>query len=103
MARPDAVQCLSPHRGGQTMTLKLDIKDLGVTYVRNDGQATEAVRGFELEVADKPGVGEVIVLLGPSGCGKSTVLKAVAGLLRPTKGSVKAAGQLIESVGADRG
>ena len=32
-------------------------------------------------IADKPGVGEIVVFLGPSGCGKSTILKAVAGLL----------------------
>ncbi|MCC6807631.1 MAG: ABC transporter ATP-binding protein [Deltaproteobacteria bacterium] len=83
--------------------MKLEVKDLGVTYVRSDGQATEAVRDMDLEVPDKPGVGEVIVLLGPSGCGKSTVLKAIAGLLRPTKGTIKVGGVLVESVGADRG
>ena len=82
------------------MTLKLELKDLGVTYVRNDGQATEAVRDFDLEVQDKPGHGEVIVMLGPSGCGKSTVLKAIAGLLRPTKGFAKVNGVTVETVGA---
>jgi ABC-type nitrate/sulfonate/bicarbonate transport system ATPase subunit len=83
--------------------LKLEVKDLGVTYVRSDGQATEAVRGMSLEVPDKPGVGEVVVLLGPSGCGKSTVLKAIAGLLRPTNGFVKTSNKLVETVGRDRG
>jgi NitT/TauT family transport system ATP-binding protein len=82
---------------------KLEIKNLGVTYVRSDGQATEAVRDFDLRVEDKPGVGEVIVLLGPSGCGKSTVLKAVAGLLAPTKGSIDVCGATVSGVGADRG
>jgi NitT/TauT family transport system ATP-binding protein len=83
--------------------LKLEVKDLGVTFVRSDGQTTEAVRDFALEVVDKPGVGEVIVMLGPSGCGKSTVLKAIAGLLRPTKGFIKSGGAPVETVGADRG
>ena len=31
---------------------------------------------------------EVTALLGPSGCGKSTLLRIIAGLLRPTQGSV---------------
>ena len=35
-----------------------------------------AVRGFDLEIADK----EFIVLVGPSGCGKTTTLRMVAGL-----------------------
>lgn len=84
-------------------TLKLQIKDLGITYVGRDGRRTEAVRDVSLDIFDKPGIGEVVVFLGPSGCGKSTILKAVAGLLQPTKGEVQLEGKTIESVGRDRG
>ena len=32
--------------------------------------------------------GEVVVLAGPNGCGKSTILRLIAGMLRPTRGTV---------------
>src|SRR5437762_4917370 len=84
-------------------TPKLWVKDLLVTYCSNTGDDVEAVRGVEFEIADKPGVGEIIVFLGPSGCGKSTILKAVAGLLPPTRGEILLDGSSVRSVGKDRG
>ena len=82
---------------------KLRVKDLSVTYINRDGDSTEAVRDVSFDVEDKPGVGEVVVFLGPSGCGKSTILKAVAGLLPPTKGEILVDGARVEGVGRDRG
>ena len=32
--------------------------------------------------------GELIALLGPSGCGKTTTMRAIAGLMPPTRGSI---------------
>jgi NitT/TauT family transport system ATP-binding protein len=82
---------------------KLRIEDLGVTYVDRTGKQTEAVKEVTLDIDDKPGCGEVIVFLGPSGCGKSTILKAVAGILPPTRGKVEVDGQPVTDVGRDRG
>ena len=36
--------------------------------------------------------GELLVLMGPSGCGKTTTLRMIAGLERPTSGSIALAG-----------
>jgi NitT/TauT family transport system ATP-binding protein len=84
-------------------TPKLRIDDVSVTYVDRRGKRTEAVREISLDIADKPNVGEIVVFLGPSGCGKSTILKAVAGLLPPTKGEISVDGAPVTSVGRDRG
>ncbi len=82
---------------------RLRINDLGVTYIGHDGKATEAVREVTMDVLDKPGIGEIVVFLGPSGCGKSTILKAVAGILVPTRGEILLDGQPVTGVGRDRG
>jgi NitT/TauT family transport system ATP-binding protein len=82
---------------------KLDIQDLNVTYVDRKGQSVHAVDGLSLTVANKPGHGELAVLLGPSGCGKSTVFRAIAGLLQPDAGSILIDGQPVAGTGRDRG
>jgi ABC-type nitrate/sulfonate/bicarbonate transport system ATPase subunit len=82
---------------------KLRVSDLSVTYIDRKGNRTEAVRDVSFDVIDKPGSGEIVVFLGPSGCGKSTILKAVAGLLPPTKGEVRVDGKIVTDVGRDRG
>ena len=83
--------------------LVLSVKDLSVTYLGRDGEQTEAVRDVSFAVSDKTECGEIIVFLGPSGCGKSTILKAIAGLIKPTKGECLVDGKLITDVGRDRG
>lgn len=59
--------------------MALELDSITVRYGR-----TAAVSDVSLSVAD----GEVVALLGPSGCGKSTLLRTVAGLEKPTSGSV---------------
>ena len=57
------------------------------------------IKGISLSIHE----GEFIVLVGPSGCGKSTLLRIVAGLDRPTGGTVSLDGAPITGPGADRG
>ncbi|MFC6314885.1 ABC transporter ATP-binding protein [Lapidilactobacillus achengensis] len=45
--------------------------------------------------------GEFFTLLGPSGCGKTTTLRALAGFLKPTQGSIEIAGVDITAMPID--
>jgi len=75
----------------------LEAKDVGYTY--SGATSTNALEGFNLEVAD----GEFVAVLGPVGCGKTTLLRIFAGFLRPTRGSVRCAGAPIEGPGSEKG
>jgi branched-chain amino acid transport system ATP-binding protein len=54
----------------------------------------EAVRGISFEV----GQGEIVALLGANGAGKSTTLASIAGLLRPTSGTITYGGRPISGL-----
>ena len=61
----------------------IDVRDVVVEYGRR-AAAVRAVDGVSLYVAP----GESLALIGPSGCGKSSLLFAMAGLVRPTEGTI---------------
>ena len=42
--------------------------------------------------------GEISVLMGGSGAGKSTLLRMIGGLLRPNKGSICVAGEMVSQL-----
>jgi multiple sugar transport system ATP-binding protein len=57
---------------------------VGLSALHQRYDAVEAVRGIDLEIADR----EFLVLVGPSGCGKSTTLRMIAGLEEITDGEI---------------
>lgn len=62
-----------------------DIELRGLTKTFGD---VVAVNGVDLDIRE----GEFLALLGPSGCGKTTMLLMLAGIYRPTRGSIRFGG-----------
>lgn len=77
----------------------IDLDTIRQEFRTAAGDVVVALDGVDLHVAE----GESVTLVGPSGCGKSTVLGILAGFIRPTAGSVRAAGKPVTGPGVDRG
>jgi NitT/TauT family transport system ATP-binding protein len=79
---------------------ELVIKGVSRTFpgVRG-GKPVQALHPTDLEIQRN----DFVTILGPSGCGKSTLLRIIAGLDRPTTGTVKLSGKEVAGPGADRG
>jgi NitT/TauT family transport system ATP-binding protein len=69
------------------------IEDLAVGY-----RETAVLQGIDLKIE----AGEILVLVGGSGCGKSTVLRTLAGLHRPSGGTITLDGRPIVRTSAER-
>jgi putative ABC transport system ATP-binding protein len=65
----------------------VDVQNVRKVYKR-DAQDIVVLDGIDLQVPD----GEFVALMGPSGSGKTTLLNLIAGIDRPTSGSVKVGG-----------
>lgn len=73
----------------------LSIKNLSIVY---SGGTAPTVRNVSFELAQ----GEIACLLGPSGCGKTTLLRAIAGFLMPTEGTILLKGETASEPGRVR-
>ncbi|WP_035172277.1 ABC transporter ATP-binding protein [Caldanaerobius polysaccharolyticus] len=67
----------------------ITIDGIGLTYHTLYGE-TKAIEDVTFEVDE----GEFVGVIGPSGCGKSTLLSIIAGLLKPSKGTVTVNGKI---------
>ncbi|WP_271899155.1 ABC transporter ATP-binding protein [Candidatus Phyllobacterium onerii] len=63
------------------------------------GQTTLAVSDVSLNIQQ----GEFLCIVGPSGCGKSTILSMIAGLTKPSSGTISMDGNAIHGPGRERG
>ena len=72
----------------------ISIRDLTVEY-RVGAESFPALDVPSWDVAE----GAQVAISGPSGSGKSTLLNVVAGLLKPTTGSVEVCGHALERMG----
>ncbi len=67
----------------------LELDDVHAAYF-----GKEILRGVSFSIQ----VGEVVTLVGQNGSGKSTILKVIAGLLRPSHGTVSYLGQNLDDL-----
>ncbi|GIO13281.1 macrolide ABC transporter ATP-binding protein [Cohnella xylanilytica] len=75
----------------------LVIEQLSHSFL-NGGERTSVLDGIDLRVEKR----EVVALLGSSGSGKSTLLNLMAGLMKPTEGSIRIDGESIERMNENR-
>jgi NitT/TauT family transport system ATP-binding protein len=65
---------------------RIRIRDVTLSY-----GPLQIIGGISLDVA----AGETVCIIGPSGCGKTTLLRMLAGLAKPTSGSVELDGSIL--------
>ncbi|MDF2660574.1 MAG: transporter ATP-binding protein [Paenibacillus sp.] len=71
----------------------LVVQQLSHTFLSGT-EPTQVLSGIDFRVEK----GEMVALLGSSGSGKSTLLNLMAGLMKPTEGSILIAGRNIEKM-----
>lgn len=84
--------------GDKSVTLKLNNVSKSFAKIETD-EVTHALNKIDLSLNS----GEFISLVGPSGCGKSTILRLVAGLIKPTTGTVTVDDKEVTEPSPERG
>jgi putative ABC transport system ATP-binding protein len=85
---------LDTQQAATSSTAVVAAREITRRYGEGD-TAVDALRGVSLDVAQ----GKLIAVMGPSGSGKSTLMHILAGLDRPTTGSVSIDGTEITNLG----
>jgi putative ABC transport system ATP-binding protein len=84
------------HDGAPASEPIIELSDVYL-HLASAGGEVNILRGLDLSVA----AGETIGVVGPSGSGKSTMMMVIAGLERPTSGSVRVAGNDLPELSED--
>src|SRR5262249_28632515 len=71
----------------------VEVRDLHKSFTRGS-ETIDVLQGLTLDV----GAGEFLALMGPSGSGKTTLLNLIAGLDRPTEGTITVGDQVISDM-----
>ena len=102
----EAVQALGVHLhddvearrpAASAAELALSLVDVTKSYFKGNLEV-RVLDGLDLEVP----LGSFVALMGPSGSGKSTLLHLIAGLDRPTAGSIRVAGADLGSMSEEQ-
>jgi len=81
-----------------SVTTLLNVNSVSQTYSTGSGESRKPVLDH-VSLALK--AGEIVALLGRSGCGKSSLLRIIAGLTRPSEGTVTIAGEPVNGPAED--
>ena len=76
----------------------VEVADVAREFATPDGPV-RALDGVSFSVR----AGEFLSIVGPSGCGKSTLTMLIAGLMRPSAGSIAIGGRLVDRPQTDLG
>jgi putative ABC transport system ATP-binding protein len=71
----------------------IEVRGVTKTF-RSTSEEVTPIRDLDFDVA----AGEFVCLMGPSGSGKTTLLHLLAGIDRPTQGTVTVAGELVSAM-----
>ena len=82
------------HNVSSLGTSAIELRNVTKRFLTPSGQVYTAIRDITLSVAP----GEFCAVVGPTGCGKSTTLGLIAGLERPSEGSVQVMGQPVHGI-----
>src|SRR5260370_20751056 len=83
-------------RTGTAQAAPIELRGVTKRFATPSGSMFTAVRGFDMTV----GAGKFCAVVGPSGCGKTTSLTMVAGLERPSAGTVSVGGKPVDGITA---